>query len=60
MVCTKSLSFKVKRCRRGRGDPPIFSTGIEPLARMTQYLADENALGDFFGVALEDNPSIAD
>ena len=33
----------------GRGDPPIFSTGIEPLARVTQHLTDMNALGDFGG-----------
>ena len=43
----------------GRGQPPIFSTGIEPLARMTQYLTDKNALSDFFGGS-QDNHSIAD
>ena len=36
--------------------PPFFSTGIEPLARMTQYLTDNNALGDAFGAAIEDKP----
>ena len=45
----------------GTGDPPIFSTEIEPLAQMTQLLTDKNALiGDFFGAAFEDNLSVAD
>lgn len=36
----------------------VFSTGIKPLARMTQYLMDKSS--DFLGAAFEENHSIAD
>ena len=32
------------------GNPPrLFPVGLEPLARVTQYLADKSALGGCFG-----------
>ena len=35
----------------GGNPPPIFSTEIEPLAQMTQYLTDKNVSCHFLGAA---------
>ena len=49
--------------KKGRGDHPIFCTGVKPLARVVQYLKRiKKTFGEimFLGAAFEDNPSIAD
>ena len=48
LVLTIDQSFSMNDQGYSRGYPPIFTTWLEPLARVTLYLAYQNTLGGEF------------